>query len=440
MDRSLNWRTFRRSSLSWLIACVLGSIAFGGCASPADSGLHPEVEEIHTTSSPIRVVSNAELDAMKSYVAERSDPRIVVKSIVLNDREQVDCVDMRLQHGFSKRILTIAAPPEEAPSVAKSASSPADSEAIQEYGAHSETCPVGSIPRLRLRIEELQRFRTLRDYMKKVPSHLSNRAGDSAMSLATGPTDLHQHAVARQHVSNIGAEGVLNLWSPYTGLASEFSLSQLWVMGGDGDDAETVEAGWQVFKDMYGDSRARLFIYFTPDNYGSGGCYNLTCNGFVQVDNSVAIGTAWSAYSSRGGAQYTISLRLQRSAEGHWWLRYGTKWLGYWPNSKFDAKGIATQADTIQFGGEILDRRGSGLHTSTDMGSGLFPAMGFGQTAYQRNLAYYYGAASSPFINDANPWIWVTGWLCYDATTAFDGSSWRRYVYFGGPGLSAECF
>jgi Neprosin len=69
---------------------------------------------------------------------------------------------------------------------------------------------------------------------------------------------------------------------------------------------------------------ARLFIYFTPDNYGSGGCYNLSCSAFVQTTNTIVIGGPWSTYSSLCGAQYEVKLLWYKDGTtGNWWLRYG---------------------------------------------------------------------------------------------------------------------
>src|SRR5207244_4070087 len=100
-----------------------------------------------------------------------------------------------------------------------------------------------------------------------------------------------------------------NVWGPHTNRSDEFSLSQIWVVRGSGANLETVETGWQKYRDFYGDYRPRLFIYFTPDNYGSGGCYNLSCNAFVQVNNSVYIGGGPFPGDAFGFAAYQRQIR-----------------------------------------------------------------------------------------------------------------------------------
>lgn len=44
-----------------------------------------------------------------------------------------------------------------------------------------------------------------------------------------------------------GAKATLNVWEPKIEQANEFSLSQLWILGGSfGEDLNSIEAGWQV--------------------------------------------------------------------------------------------------------------------------------------------------------------------------------------------------
>ena len=44
-----------------------------------------------------------------------------------------------------------------------------------------------------------------------------------------------------------GARATLNVWNPKIQQPNEFSLSQLWILGGSfGQDLNSIEAGWQV--------------------------------------------------------------------------------------------------------------------------------------------------------------------------------------------------
>jgi hypothetical protein len=418
--------------------------------------------------APIRVLNMQERQHMADYLANHISPRDVVTSFTTTIGDEVDCVDLYAQPalkqpGMEQHVIEFA--PKTFPKT-KSRRFPASqgeheqkveasSEAAvtppQTIGSPNEQCPEGSVPLRRVTMETLQRFKTLDDFRKKVPSHIGtvrdfdlDRKGDEQLSTddivppRIGASSLHQYAHAYRSVANWGAESVFNLWNPYTERSSEFSLSQMWVVRGSGSSRETVEAGWQKYKDLYGDWNARLFIYFTPDNYGSGGCYNLTCGAFVQTNNTVYIGGAFTEYSQLGGAQKTITLLWYKDGtNGHWWLRYGDTWVGYYPRSRFDANGLRDQAAKVDFGGEIIDKRTDGRHTRTDMGSGRWPYEGFGYAAYQRSLKY---VDTSNFYREASSLTATrTDRECYDISLHSSSGSWGRYFYFGGSGYNTNC-
>jgi hypothetical protein len=118
---------------------------------------------------------------------------------------------------------------------------------------------------------------------------------------------------------------------------------------------------------------------------GRGG-YNTDVDGWVQVSSTV-FPTMNLAQSVFGGDQYELALKVQLSA-GNWWVRVGDQWLGYYPASLYNPAGLRSQADKVDWGGEIVD---DVVHhpeaTSTWMGSGHFPAAGWQWAAYMRNLS-----------------------------------------------------
>jgi hypothetical protein len=58
----------------------------------------------------------------------------------------------------------------------------------------------------------------------------------------------NQHAIAYAEGEKFfGAKATINVWEPKIQQTNEFSLSQLWVLGGSfGQDLNSIEAGWQV--------------------------------------------------------------------------------------------------------------------------------------------------------------------------------------------------
>ncbi|XP_048622833.1 uncharacterized protein LOC111206328 [Brassica napus] len=108
-----------------------------------------------------------------------------------------------------------------------------------------------------------------------------------------------------------GAKASINVWAPQVQNQYEFSLSQIWIISGSfGNDLNTIEAGWQVSPELYGDNYPRFFTYWTNDAYQATGCYNLLCSGFVQTNSQVAIGAAISPSSSFKGGQFDITLLI----------------------------------------------------------------------------------------------------------------------------------
>jgi hypothetical protein len=426
-------------------ALALGLSAYrraGATAAPGD------ISEPNLVDEGDRIESPAERARMEQHVAQLQAEKRVLKTFDGPSGEIIDCVDVYAQpalkrQGMEGHVIQLeptSRPPDMraeqgGPPPEQQAQAPAGQQQAQAptqlFTLTGQTCPDKSAPMARLTMDTLKHFRTLDEFFRK-ESELEPPTGGSSGS------STHEYAHAARTVENWGAESIFNLWSPYVERADEFSLSQIWVVRGSGGDRETVEGGWQVYRDLYGDWRAHLFIYFTPDNYGSGGCYNLSCRGFVQVNNTVYIAGGFTSYSSHGGAQPEFKLLWYKDrTEGHWWLRYGDTWVGYYPRTLFDDRGLRDRASRVDFGGEIINTRTDNRHTRTDMGSGRWPYQGYAQAAYQRGLRYvdtsnFYQRATG--LNRS-----VTNNMCYDLSLHSSSGSWEEYFYFGGSGFNTSC-
>jgi Neprosin/Neprosin activation peptide len=446
------------------LSVVIGSSLLFGCATgtgmdgeEADPAVEDESLEV------VRVVDERERERMREYVDHRVDPDTVVTSLELGDGTIVDCVDRDrqpalLRPGMEHHVVKLA--PED-PVLVQAltapmdlAEAPGEVEPVEmEYGTDGLLCPEGSIPLTRATMEQLVRFRTLEDYFQKVPSHIDPapltpvELGDDFEAPKFGPTWGHQHARADRIVDNYGMLGTFNLWNPYVQLSSEFSLAQIWVMGGlNGNGTlETVEAGWQDYPDKYGDWSPHLFIYFTPDAYGAGtwdghtdGCYNLDCDAFVQVNNSVNLGGGFGGTSTLGGTQVGFDLEIVKAGHsGDWWVRWQGVWIGYYPRELFDNYGMRDEAEMVSIGGEIYNTQNNGKHTYTDMGSGRYPEAGWGWAAFISQMRYVdltmtaQGASNmTEVVADAD---------CYDVAYNDSPGYWSKHMYFGGPGYNGDC-
>jgi hypothetical protein len=139
------------------------------------------------------------------------------------------------------------------------------------------------------------------------------------------------------------------------------------------------------------------------------------------------------AESVPGGDQFDLALKVQLSA-GNWWVRVGNEWMGYYPANLYSPAGLQSQADSVDWGGEIVDDSANHPEpTATWMGSGHFPADGWQNAAYMRNLSYQSDPAGSVAPLQGLPS--VTNPLSYNIAVDFSGAStWGSNFFWGGPG------
>ncbi|KAL6639879.1 hypothetical protein ACP70R_022474 [Stipagrostis hirtigluma subsp. patula] len=359
-----------------------------------------------------------------------------LKTIQSPDGDLIDCVPFHLQPAFDhpefkgrKFLDPPERPKNDTFTAAGGGSSRAGEVVAQAWHATGEECPEGTVAIRRTTEKDLLRASSLRRYGRK-PA----RRGVRRDSTSSG----HEHAVGYVNSEKYyGAKASVNVWSPRIGDPSEFSLSQIWVISGSfGNDLNTIEAGWQVSPELYGDSNPRFFTYWTTDAYQETGCYNHNCRGFVQTTNKIAIGAAITPESVYNGRQFDITLMLWKDPKhGHWWLQLGSGLVvGYWPSYLFTH--LARHANMVQFGGEVVNTRPAGSHTATQMGSGHFPSEGFDRAAYFRNLQVV--DWDNNLIPAVNLKLLADHPGCYGIQGGSNGY-WGSYFYYGGPGRNVKC-
>ncbi|KVH88931.1 uncharacterized protein LOC112501465 [Cynara cardunculus var. scolymus] len=351
-----------------------------------------------------------------------------VKSIQSPDGDTIDCVLTYHQPAFDHPKLKGTKPldPPERPEGHDRLEM--SSEIHQLWTLSGELCPEGTIPIRRTTKQDILRANSVRKFGRKIPKPI--RRDTSSFG--------HEHAVG--YVSGnkyYGAKASINVWAPKVTNRYEFSLSQIWVISGSfGNDLNTIEAGWQVSPELYGDNYPRFFTYWTTDAYQTTGCYNLLCSGFIQTNNRIAIGAAISPRSVYNGGQFDISLMIWKDPKhGNWWLEFGSGILvGYWPASLFTH--LRDHASMVQFGGEIVNSRASGSHTMTQMGSGHFSGLGFGKASYFRNMQVV--DWDNNLIPLSNFKVLADHPNCYDIRGG-NNRVWGNYIYYGGPGKNPRC-
>jgi hypothetical protein len=392
--------------------------------------VHAARHDEYALKPAARAEKSDQFESMREHILDLYDGVEVQHSFVDVNGQVFDCVPIEAQPSLRGSLEGPASPPGDLPSV--SDAGPGSAEQIQpqlssgrldKYG-HSMSCPPGTIAVRRVTLDELTRNEDLSDFFRKVPVGVGRHP-----RLSPKPTiapNVHKWAHARQDVANLGGHSVLNVWDPAVG-SQVFSLSQHWYAGGS--PVQTAECGWQVYPGKYNTTQPVLFIYWTADGYQSTGNYNLDAPAFVQTNHNWAIGGTLSPSSISGGQQYDIEMSFYLY-QGNWWLYLGggaaANAVGYYPASLYHGGQMASNATSIDYGGEVVDTT-----AWPPMGSGAFANAGWQRAAYQRDITYFGTggggvqaslAASQPSAN------------CFTSEVNHAAAPWNEYVFFGGPG------
>ncbi|KAL8262498.1 hypothetical protein R6Q59_023847 [Mikania micrantha] len=359
-----------------------------------------------------------------------------VKSIKSPDGDTIDCVHIAHQPAFDHPILKnhtiIKTRPSYHPEWIKDENINMNSSKSFTQMWHSNgKCPKGTIPIRRTNKEDMLRASSLKSYGRNNSVSQQSTIDSEFVDV----TKDHEYAIARTDGLFYGAKATFNIWNPKVQRQDEFSLGQLWITRGSGSDLNTIEAGWQVYPGLYGDSSTRLFIFWTSDGYQRRKCYNLGCPGFIQTSNEIALGGTLSPISQVDGSQYEMTVLIWKDRKGgDWWMKFGETLVGYWPASLFTS--LRESASTVEWGGEVVNLKSDGHHTTTDMGSGYFPQQGFGKASYIRNIQTV--DESNTLRTPESLQTYSPENSCYDIVMGMNDNSGSQF-FFGGPGLNPNC-
>ncbi|HEX7314382.1 MAG TPA: neprosin family prolyl endopeptidase [Pyrinomonadaceae bacterium] len=297
--------------------------------------------------------------------------------------------------------------------------------------------PEGTVPIPRRDLKRLRFVRPLRDHLSK-HGHRSYTMFIDERDSVEVPADgsAHEYAYSSQWVTCYGADGNLAAFDPYLHRSDEFSLLQVAVTRGSGSGKQTIEAGWQEFRDLYGDWVPHLFVFYTTNGYTESGDnkggYNRDVDGWVQYSDVVYPEAISSPNSTRGGAQYIMQIKYQLY-QGNWWFCCNGRWIGYYPSSLFSTSGLRSQAEKVAFYGEVVDSAKDAGSSWTDMGSGYWPENHWTWSAYMSNLRYQSGTGGS--MSSYSGSTWESNPDEYGIESHFDDTgSWGSHCWLGGPG------
>lgn len=413
-------------TLLLLVTSIGTAFSHPTIVSNSSSPLPPALSHSNANNQTLRPAAVLQkLRRIRTHLDKINKP--AVKTIKSPDGDLIDCVLSHQQPAFDHPQLKGQRPldPPERPKGHTNGETVVES--FQLWTDSGEACPEGTVPIRRTTEQDFLRASSVRRFGRKPRNVRRDSTGIG-----------HEHAVVSVNGDQyFGAKASINVWTPSVTDPYEFSLSQIWVIAGSfGNDLNTIEAGWQVSPELYGDNYPRFFTYWTTDAYQATGCYNLLCSGFVQTNNRIAIGAAISPRSIYNGRQFDIGLMVWKDPKhGHWWLEFGSGLLvGYWPAYLFSH--LRNHASMVQFGGEIVNSRSRGYHTGTQMGSGHFAGEGFRKAAYFRNLQVV--DWDNNLLPLSNIHQLADHSNCYDIRVG-SNNVWGTYFYYGGPGRNVRC-
>ncbi|CAG7905310.1 unnamed protein product [Brassica rapa] len=320
-----------------------------------------------------------------------------LNSIESSNGEIIDCISIAKQPAFDHPMLknhtiqmTPSSYPHEVLAEENNAPAPSNDEEQPENIVHPwqlvGECPENTIPIKRITKEDLLRVDDIKNYGKKLNI---SRPHQFYQPTDTSVDNGHEYAITYVNGGPYrGTKAQINVWKPRVE-AGESSISQIWIVGGKfGPGLNTIEAGSHVNPTLYGDDNPRFFIYWTDPK------------------------------------------------TGNWWLQLNEQELiGYWPKELFT--NLADEgASTIEWGGEVVNTKKDGQHTTTEMGSGHFPSEGFGKASSFALIKII--DMNNGIIDPVGVQTLVTRPTCYDIKTGYD-KLYGVFFYYGGPGRNPEC-
>ncbi|KAI9104275.1 hypothetical protein K1719_023111 [Acacia pycnantha] len=98
---------------------------------------------------------------------------------------------------------------------------------------------------------------------------------------------------------------------------------------------------------------------------------------------------------------------------------------------------LSESATITQWGGEVLNKKTNGRHTTTEMGSGYFQRAGFGKASFFKDVS---------IVNENNYVVspnYISAFAskprCYGIVLFGYSTDWGFNFYYGSPGRNSYC-
>ncbi|KAI9107073.1 hypothetical protein K1719_022601 [Acacia pycnantha] len=367
-----------------------------------------------------------------------------LRSIQSEDGDIIDCIDIYKQPAFDHPALKhhkIQMAPTyngtmEQTRTRSNRAEESSMTVISQIWQKRRRCPKRTIPVRRIRKRDLLKSPTIENYGRK-KTMFSRQAVQTNQNLDSSVQQQnHSKAILfTEGYRYLGAKGDMQVFNPFVETDDEYSTSQVSLLSGAYYNYECIEAGWAVNPSVYGDRQTRLFAYWTADGSKKTGCFDLTCPGFVQTNNEIALGAAINPISIPSNLTFQITIYIYKDPfTNKWWLQYNEKTnIGYWPPEIF--QGLRGNAESVEWGGEVYSTRiGTSPHSKTHMGNGRFPDIGISAVITRMRIHDNYPELKAP------DWVYSFSdeFNCYGARYVEDYIEDPEF-YYGGPGRNPMC-
>ncbi|KAF7824867.1 hypothetical protein G2W53_023011 [Senna tora] len=177
---------------------------------------------------------------------------------------------------------------------------------------------------------------------------------------------------------------------------------------------------------------------FYPDHKNDAyktGCYNLLCQGFVQIDRTMFPGSRVISEIAYGSKNIVDFIIYQDGLNGNWWLIIGVKPItkinvGYWPSELFPF--MRNGSNHVGWGGSTRAGR-NGLWAP--MGDGVMPDGDYTHSAFFNKIHFVDDSLAFQVPQDNQTVDIVESPKCYGLVKTKKEEAQGGYILtFGGPG------
>ncbi|CAN6208787.1 unnamed protein product [Urochloa humidicola] len=378
----------------------------------------------------------------------------VHKTIQIADGSVIDCVDIHhqpaLKHAPPGRRQIQAKPKRNMKAIAAEALVSKREERPQAWRKHG-SCPPGTVPIRRAsrhaNTEAVEQARRASPFGRRRPAAADAATGGAYSNFSTLDASKSKVEMAVAYATNapyLGARADVPYWRVDVH-PNEFSMN--YILIGNTIDPEydpapggyppanltnQIAVGLVAWPALYGDSLSRLFVFYTTDGGWGKICFNLECGGFHLQESEYALGDYWVDESRVGGQRDYVTLGIHRDLSmANWWVTVMDTEIGYYPEHIFNT--MFPEAKYVEMGGQVLDTRPGGNHTTTPMGNGIPSCAG---SRFAATIMEYLGVnANGKLFEDRADSTITTTPSCYGANPL--GLNKERFGYnfaYGGPG------